>query len=224
MKFKLVGKPVAVIADFMINAGYAGCNQAVVKTHIEELAQIGVDVPKRVPTFYPVPALQLTQASTVQVGHGNTSAEIEYVFIRSGGSTYLTVGSDHSDRALETYSVCAAKQICPNVVADELWLYEEVIDHFDKLRMVCEVGEEDGSYRIYQDGYASEILMPEKLLALGREAIPENQENVVLYSGTIPTIGEITYGTKWRITMTDEKLNRSISFTYEVAVLPDCIE
>lgn len=224
MKFCLDGKSVEIADSYMMNAGYAGCNQDVVKAHIEELAQIGVDVPKRVPTFYPVPTLQLAQGPVIQVGHGNTSAEIEYVFIRSNGKDYLTVGSDHSDRALETYSVCAAKQICPNVIAEELWLYEEVADHFDQLHMVCEVGEADGSYRIYQDGFASEILMPEQLLKLGSEAMPENQKDVILYSGTIPTIGEITYGTKWRITMTDEKLARSISFTYEVAVLPECIE
>lgn len=223
MQFYLNDQQIEVGNRYMVNAGYAGCNQDVVKAHIEELAAIGVNVPKQVPTFYPVPVQQLSQGPRIQVGHEKTSAEIEYVFIRSKGKTYLTVGSDHSDRELETHSVCAAKQICPNVIADQLWAYEEVSDHLDKLQLVCEVYEDSDGWRVCQDGWVSDLLSPGQLLELGKDAIP-TADDIVLYSGTIPTIGEITFGRRWRITMNDTKLQRKIAFTYEVEVLPACIE
>lgn len=223
MIFLLKGLQVDVPVRRVVNAGYAGCDQKVVKAHIDELASIGVSVPKRTPTFYPVPVMQLTQSGRVQVGHGQTSAEIEYVFIQSEGNQYITVGSDHSDRALETYSVNAAKQICPDIVAPQVWEYNEVRDHFSDLILTCEVCEQ-GAWRVYQQGPASAILTPEQLLKLGRPITDGPQDGTVLYSGTIPTIGEITYADRWRISLCDKKLHRSIEFEYEVEVLPECIE
>lgn len=224
MKFSLKGQNIELPIQNMINAGYAGCNQEVVKAHIAELAEIGVKVPECVPTFYPVPVQQLTQENVIQVGHDKTSAEIEYVFIHSGGKSYLTVGSDHSDRELEAHSVCAAKQICPNVIAGELWEYDAVSEHFDSLRLLCEVYEEENGWRICQDGFAADILKPEQLLELGKDIVLDEGRDLVLYSGTIPTIGEITYGSKWRISMIDLKLDHKITFEYAVKVLPKCIE
>ena len=223
MEFGLNGRVMEITARYMINAGYAGCDQNAVKAHIKELAAIGVDVPGQCPTFYPVPVQQLLQAEKIQTGHGKTSAEIEYVFICSNGKSYLTVGSDHSDRDLEAYSVCAAKQICPNVVAGELWRYDDVADHLDKLRLLCEVGEQNDTSRVYQDGRVSDLLSPEQLLEMGASVIG-GKDDIVLYSGTIPTIGDISFGTRWRITMADTKLNRKISFMYEVEILPPGIE
>ncbi len=217
------GQPVEICLQRMVNAGYAGCDQAVVKAHIEELAAIGVSVPKHTPTFYPVPVLQLTQAPVIQVGHNQTSAEVEYVWVQSKGRCYITVGSDHSDRALETYSVNAAKQICPNVVAAEVWDYQEVCDHMDQLVLKCEVLQ-DGQWRLYQNGPASALLRPDQLLTMGGTLTYGDREGFVLYSGTIPTIGTITYASKWRISLEDKKLDRRIVAEYTVEVLPDCIE
>ena len=107
--------------------------------------------------------------------------------------------------------MCAAKQICPNVVAGELWRYDDVADHLDKLRLLCEVGEQNDTWRVYQDGRVSDLLSPEQLLEMGASVIG-GKDDIVLYSGTIPTIGDISFGTRWRITMADTKLNRKISF------------
>ncbi|MBR0139172.1 MAG: DUF2848 family protein [Firmicutes bacterium] len=222
MLFVSDGKTLDIDTSRVINAGYAGCDQDVVKAHIDELAAIGVSVPKRVPTFYPVPSMQLTQGGSIQVGHGKTSAEVEYVFIRSGEKAYITVGSDHSDRWLESFSVSAAKQICPNVVASELWDYDTVKDHLDLLILRCRVLK-DGVWTLYQEGPVTAILPPEKLTELGRGVVPE-EGDMVLYSGTIPTIGEIYFGSRWRISLTDGLLGRTIETEYSVEVLPESIE
>lgn len=222
-RFTLDGNPVELGVNRMVNAGYAGRDQSIVRQHIDELAAIGVSVPKRVPTFYPVPMMQLTNGNEIQVGCGKTSAEVEYVYLVSGGRRYITVGSDHSDRELEIYSVSKAKQICPNVIAPELWEYETVKDHLDELVLTCEVYK-NAAWRLYQNGVLASLLSPEVLIELGRDVLDDPVDNLVLYSGTIPTTGEITYASKWRISLVDRKLNRQISTEYVVKQLPECIE
>ena len=222
-RFYVNGKALDFKVNHMVNAGYAGHDQEIVQAHIDELAAIGVTVPKRVPTFYPVPAQQLTSEDMIQVGHTKTSAEVEYVYLVKGDKAYITIGSDHSDRELETYSVTAAKQICPNVVATELWEYDDVKDHLNELLITCEVYD-NGQWREYQKGFVTDILKPDQLIELGREVIGENEEGLILYSGTIPTIGEMIYAPKWRITMTDKHLSKEIKKEYAVEILPDSIE
>jgi hypothetical protein len=46
----------------------------------------------------------------------------------------------------------------------------------------------------------------------------------VLYSGTIPTIGKISYADRWRVTLANQKLHKKITTEYAVQRLPDCIE
>jgi len=223
MKFSFLhdGAPLELDISAMANAGYAGREQDSVRAHIEELRAIGVKAPESVPTFYPVPMLQLTSDGEIQVGHAQTSAEIEYVFIRSGGKEYITVGSDHSDRALEAYSVCAAKQICPNVIAGELWDYGSVKEHFDMLELLCEY-EQDGVWHEYQRGSCGQLLPPEELLRLGRSVLPDG--DFALYSGTIPTAGELAFSRRWRCTMCDPQSGKKISFEYIAQQMPDAIE
>lgn len=222
MKFIINGEERNMSLSHVVNAGYAARNQENVKAHINELKELGVPVPGHVPTFYPVPVLQLTQGGIIEVGHGSTSAEIEYVYIVSEGKSYITVGSDHSDRALEAYSVPAAKQICPNVVANELWEYDSVKGHLEKVILTCHVFDK-GEWRLYQKGSVAEILDADKLLSLGAEVIGD-AEGLALYSGTIPTIGEITYGDRWKIEMMDETNGKTIGFEYAVKQLPESID
>lgn len=213
---------IEIKVSYAVNAGYAGANQQTVRAHIEELREMGVPAPKTTPTFYPVAASQLTKSRHIQVGNGQTSAEVEYVFFRTEKGDFVSVGSDHSDRWLESKSVCAAKQICPNVVADKIWPYADIRDHWDEIRLICEINE-NGAWRTYQDGKASELLTPEELLELGSSCLPESGD-IVLYSGTIPTIGKLCFGKQWRIRMADPVLDREIAFEYEVETLPEAVE
>jgi hypothetical protein len=221
-QFILDGQSVELNITHMVNAGYAGSDQAGVQAHIEELAAIGVPVPHRVPVFYPVPVDQLCMQNEIQVTHDRTSAEIEYVYIFSGGKRYITVGSDHTDRALEAVNVHRSKQICPNIIASELWSYDRVEDHLDQLTLTCEVYE-NGAWRVYQNGPVTALLSPEALLELGSEAMG-GTDGLVLYSGTISTIGEISYANRWRVTLADQKQVKQITAEYTVQQLPGAIE
>ena len=43
------------------------------------------------------------------------------MLIQSGGTLYVGVGSDHTDRKVETYNITASKQMCDKPIAPELW-------------------------------------------------------------------------------------------------------
>src|ERR1700720_1337676 len=86
----------------LLNSGYAGRDQAAVAAHIDELAAIGIAGPDHVPTLYRVAPSAANQGSIVWSQNGKTSGEVECVLIvDDGGDLLITVGSDHTDRALE---------------------------------------------------------------------------------------------------------------------------
>ena len=223
MKFILDGKETELKISHVVNAGYAGSDQSTVQAHIRELAAIGVKGPERTPTFYPVPLLQFTQQEQLQVGHAQTSAEVEYVFLQVEGKRYLGIGSDHSDRALETYSVNAAKQMCPDIIGEEIWDYDKLRDHWSSLALRCEVLVE-GSWCTYQQSPITALLTPEELLELGAAVMPDKREGLALFSGTIPLSAEIRYATSWRVSLHDAMTDKTLTKEYHIEVLPDCIE
>jgi hypothetical protein len=53
--------------------------------------------------------------------------------IFSAGGLWVGLGSDHTDRAAEAYSVALSKQLCRTVVAGELWRFDDVAPHWDWL-------------------------------------------------------------------------------------------
>ena len=109
----------------------------VLKKHIDELADLGVPAPNRTPTLYPVSNYLAVHSNEIQVQHNKTSAEVEYVLLWCGNNLYVTVGSDHTDRKLETFNVPMAKQASPNVIANVVWRFDEVKDHWSRLELEC---------------------------------------------------------------------------------------
>lgn len=211
--------PVTLQVDEIYNVGYAGRDQEVVRRHVEELAEMGVAVPRHVPTIYPVASTSLTTAEEVEVSHGQTSGEIEFVLFLTGEKRYLSVGSDHSDRALEAFSVPMAKQICPNLSAGVVWDMEEVAGHFDRLVMRSYVTK-DGVRSLYQEGRVDELLSPGQLIDAVERHLGRKCENVVIYSGTLPTKEGMVYGEKFEYEMEDPVLNRRIASAYRLKLLP----
>lgn len=211
--------PVSLQVDEIYNVGYAGRDQEVVRRHVEELAEMGVAAPKQVPTIYPVSSTSLTTAEEVEVTHGKTSGEIEFVLFLTGGRRYLSVGSDHSDRALEAFSVPMAKQIYPNLTAGVVWDMDEVAGHFDRLVMRSYVTR-DGVRTLYQEGRVDELLSPEQLIDAVEQHLGRRCENAVIYSGTLPTRDGMIYGEKFEYELEDPVLNRRMSSAYCLKLLP----
>lgn len=211
---------VSFIPDLVLNAGWAGRDQDAVRRHIEELARLGVPAPETVPAILPVARHLLLSDSEVQVVDEGTSAEVEYVLLVQPGCVLVTVGSDHSDRALEAHSVVKAKNACPNVVASRAWPWEEVADHFDRLQLSCDVVRE-GKMIPYQRGTAGDLLPPQHWFDwLAQRGLGEKSgRSVAFFSGTIPAEEGLGPGEAYRIRLYDPILQREIVHTYTVRVL-----
>ena len=79
------------------------------------------------------------------------------------GRTFVGLGSDHTDRKVETYSVTVSKQMCDKPVAPELWELEDVIDHWDRmiLRAFAWI---KGERVLYQEGTLDAMLPVKQLI------------------------------------------------------------
>src|SRR5699024_7319947 len=119
----------------LIVAGWSGRDSAAIAEHVEELEALGVTPPSETPLFYRVGADQMTHASVIQVLGGASSGEAEVTLVGTTDGTFVSLGSDHTDRDAEAWSVAYSKQTCPKPVASVLWPLAEVLPHWDELRL-----------------------------------------------------------------------------------------
>ena len=148
--------------DQLIMAGWVGRNREALQAHIDELAELGIPGPKNVPEFYPLSVDRLSQGTSIQVSGKDTRGEVEFFLVRQGAETYVGLGSDQTDRALETNSITLSKQICDKVLCSTLWPFQEVQTHWDRLRLRAWI-EEGGEEVLYQEGLLGEMLAPGEL-------------------------------------------------------------
>lgn len=214
MKFDTVEGSRDMAIERVIVAGWTGRDAAAVQHHIAELADIGVAPPSQVPLFYRVSASLLTQAPVVQVLGDETSGEVEPLVLRSEGRLWIGLASDHTDRALETVSVAASKQICAKPVASALWDWEEVENRLDDLLLRCEI-EETGGWTRYQEGALSAIRPLPELVQSGGLT-----DGTAMLCGTLGALGGVRPAGRYRMTLEDVLVRRSIRLDYSVEVLP----
>ena len=206
--------------DLCVAVGYAGRNRKAVKDHVEELAKAGLPAPYAVPAMYWIEPERVFSLKKLSVVGEATSGEVEFFMARDeGGDLFMTLASDHTDRALETVSVSKAKQACGKIVAPVFWKVSDIREHWDEIEISSEIPEKQG-VRVYQKGTLGDLLPPERLEELAREDAPLPGK-ISLFSGTLATVGGIVHAGEFRMTLSDPALNRSIRFAYTVAVLPD---
>jgi len=187
-------RPLRFDAQQLILAGYTGRDQESVRRHVEELAQQGVPVPKRVPELYTVNPLCLQVGGTIWASDGTSSGEVEYVLLIGKDDIYVTVGSDHTDRGLEALSVEKSKQIYPKVLGREVWRVNQLIKEWDELILRSYVTEGKTDHE-YQSGTLGSLITVEKLQELLGPVI---QPGAVIFSGTIPLIGgQVRYSSRF---------------------------
>lgn len=213
MQFDTPAGALSVDITQVIVAGWTGRDRAAVDHHIEELAAIGVTPPSTVPLYYRVSQALLTMSETIQVLGPDTSGEVEPLVVNADGALYLGLASDHTDRALETTSVAASKQICAKPVASTLWPWEEVSDHLDEILLTTAI-EEDGRWVRYQDGNLAAI-RPLPFLIEGAALAPGG----AMLCGTLGAIGGVRPASSYRMSLTDPVRGRSITLSYGVSPL-----
>ncbi|WP_022719758.1 DUF2848 domain-containing protein [Rhodopseudomonas sp. B29] len=202
----------------LIIAGWTGRDPVARDKHIKELEELGIAPPASTPIYYRVAASRLTTRTAIEVSDENSSGEVEFVLIKSGGKLYVGVGSDHTDRKVETYNITVSKQMCDKPVAGELWLYGDVAPHWDQLvlRSWATIG---GERVLYQEGALSGMLPPLELIEreFGKAGLPEG---AAMFGGTFAAKGGIRPATRFDYELSDPVKGRSITSGYDVRTLP----
>jgi len=212
------GTTVTTPVTTLLNAGYAGRNQADVAAHVAELAELGVPAPKVTPALYPVAPYLAAQTDEVPVQHDRTSGEAEWALVITSEGVLLTVACDHTDRELEVHGVAWSKNAAPDVLGRKAWRLDDVADRLDSLTLR---GWADGT--LIQDGTLAELLPPQHWLDVLRER-GLAEPGVVLISGTIPMRhGVNQFAGEWRVELGDPRTGDTIEAAYRVRPLPEAI-
>jgi hypothetical protein len=212
-------RPCGLEIDTLVIAGWTGRDIAAMEKHIAELEAIGVPRPASTPTYYRVAASRLTTAGEIQVMGGDSSGEVEFIVTNIDGRLWVGIGSDHTDRVVETAGVTLSKQACDKPVGPELWPHDELAGHWDRLVLRAYAVNGD-SRELYQEGTVDAMRDPLELIAgycgVG-EALPEG---TLLFCGTLPAKGGIRPAARFEFELEDPVLGRTIRHGYDVVSLP----
>jgi hypothetical protein len=213
----------AIAPSGLVIAGWTGRDAAAIEHHIEELAELGVPRPSSVPLYYRVAAQLLTQADSIEVLGEHSSGEAEPVLLFANGEWWLSVGSDHTDREVESYGVAVSKQLCAKPVASTAWRWSDVATHQDEIELRSRILE-DGAWIDYQCGTLASI---RPLAALRAGIYPDGQaaEGRFMTCGTLGAIPNargqaIRPAAQMEIELHDPRLARRIVHRYAIRSLP----
>ena len=180
---------------------------------------LGVARPATTPIYYRVSASRLTTAAQIEAIGESSSGEVEPVLIRDAGKVWIGVGSDHTDRKVETYNVTISKQMCDKPMAPELWPFDDVRDHWDSLILRSWI-EEGGERRLYQEGAMAAILAPDTIIA-GFAPNGELADGTAMFCGTFAARGGIRPSSRFSFELMDPVQDRRIAYSYDIVTLPN---
>jgi hypothetical protein len=206
----------------LVIAGWTARDRAAVDHHIAELAAIGVPPPSTVPLFYRVSADLLTQGERVEVLGPDSSGEVEPVLIDDGDQLWLGLGSDHTDRKLESHSVAFSKQACLKPVGNAIWALADLHDHLDELVLTSFIrDDESDEWVVYQQGKLAKIRPLLELTA----ACPLGEgdrlgKGTAMMCGTLGAIGGVRPARHFRMELHDPVRGRTLTHSYESSILP----
>jgi hypothetical protein len=204
-----------------IIAGWTGRDQDAMEAHIRELEDLGVTRPERTPIFYRVAASRITTAARLEAIGSASSGEVEFFLINMDGDIWVGVGSDHTDREAETQGVTLSKQLCDKPIGQDLWLFSDVVKHWEQLQL-CAVAVIDDERTTYQKGTVSAMLTPNELMQ--RFADENNGRGLepgdLMMCGTLPAIGGVRASSRFECELVDPVLERRIASAYDIEELP----
>ena len=200
----------------LLAGGYTGRDPAAVEEHIAELALLGVPRPDHVPWIFVANPELLQMDGTVWAYDDTSSGEAEYVLLIGRDDIFVCIGSDHTDRGLESLSIEKSKQIYPKIVSRQVWRLDELLPRWDDLRLRSRVGE-GGELTDYQDGTLAQLTRPERLLDL---ISPSPGAGTVVFSGTLPVLGgNVRPAPRFEAELLDTDGRSLATLGYDIAVL-----
>ena len=141
LTFDHAGTPMRFLARRLLAGGYTGRDPAAVEEHIAELALLGVPRPAHVPWIFVANPQVLQVDGAVWAYDGTSSGEAEYVLLIGRDDVFVCIGSDHTDRGLESLSIEKSKQIYPKILSRQVWRLDDLLPRWDDLRLRSRVGE-----------------------------------------------------------------------------------
>ncbi|MEQ8395468.1 DUF2848 domain-containing protein [Thalassobaculum sp.] len=214
LNFTTPDGPATVAVENCVVAGWTGRDKAALDHHIEELAAIGVPGPSTVPLYYRVAVEQVLQRTSVQVLGGDSSGEVEPVLIATENGLLLTVGSDHTDRKVESYSIPVSKQMCPKVLATTAWPVK-LGSWMDRLTIESRALI-DGQEVVYQSGTLA-MIRPLAELIDGYGGL---KPGTVMLCGTVPVVGGLRHADRFSMRLADPDTGAAVEHTYSIETLP----
>ncbi|MBV1842725.1 DUF2848 family protein [Photobacterium ganghwense] len=215
MKFNYDGKLLDIEIEKLIIAGWTGRDVEQRNKHIIELAEIGVTPPISTPCFYSVSKSMATNEPSIFVSSKYTSGEAEVFLIFHNNEIYVGVGSDHTDREVETSDVLLSKQCCHKPMSIDLWKYTDVYDHWDNLVLQSYIIYEN-EVVLYQNDTLSNLLHPEVILKKYEEEISSIESGFVMFLGTIPLETSLRYSDTFKVRLYDSVREKSLTHEYNV--------
>ena len=203
----------------VIIAGWTGRDRVAQEKHIAELELLGVRRPAATPVYYRVSSSRLTTSDSIEVTGSDSSGEVEFIILQTGGSLWIGVGSDHTDRKVEAYNITVSKQMCDKPVAPGMWLFDELSDHWDTL-MLRSWAVNDGTRRLYQEGPVSAMLHPQDLIAGYSSDGGSLNDGTVMFGGTLAAMGGIRPADRFEFELEDPVLKRRLVHGYDIRILP----
>jgi Protein of unknown function (DUF2848) len=215
---KGMSTPLTLAIDKAVIAGWTGRDPVARDKHIAELEAIGIARPASTPIYYRCSACRITLEDSIEVSGTDSSGEVEFVLIGWQGRIFVGVGSDHTDRKVEAYSVTVSKQMCDKPMARELWELEDIIAHWDQLilRSWAFVG---GERVLYQEGTLDAMLAVKDLVerGFGGKGLPDG---CAMFGGTFAAKGGIRPADRFEFELEDPVLKRKIGHGYDVITMP----
>ncbi len=203
----------------LVIAGWTGRNVEALEAHIKELEVLGVKRPKSVPIFFRVAASLLTSDDAIEVMGDQSSGEVEYVVYALADGLWIGVGSDHTDRKAEAIGVTLSKQMCGKPVGPQIWRYDELAPHWDRLmlRSFVQTGKER---KLYQEGPVTTMRSPEELIRLytGGAALASG---TAMFCGTLAVHGGVVPADVFEMELEDPVLSRKLTHRYKILPLPE---
>lgn len=220
LSLRLGGEPVEARIDELIVAGWTGRDAAAIAAHIREMKEWGVAGPSRTPMYYRVGASLLTTDGEIEAIGRDSSGEAEFVLFNVDGELLVGTGSDHTDRKAEAHGITLAKQMCPKVVAPEVWRFADVEPHWDSL-IIRAWASIEGDRVLYQEGSVRAMRHPSELLSIyAQRTGTEFAAGYAMYGGTFAAIGGIRWADAFEFALEDPVSGRHISHRYKIKSLP----
>jgi Protein of unknown function (DUF2848) len=198
-------------------AGWTGRDREGVDRHIRELAELGVKPPSSTPCYYTLTPDLLTSADVVSFCGKDSSGEAEFVIISMNDGLWVGLGSDHTDRRVETYSVTVSKQMCRKPIGSDFWALDDVVQHWDELIIRSYVIEEGGRRLLYQEGAVSMMRTPRDLIVGAPNFVDGSlPTGAAMFCGTLAAIGGIRPAERFEMELHDPVLGRTLQHAYTI--------